>query len=275
MAWNAHGTGLPGEGDYRYLPGKRDRIVPERPLCTNPAAPEARLYNSYFTLRYNPFGRCFILKRGAFVNFVPRNMKPGRENIHPIFDRILQRRDKEELLHQHAKVIWLTGLSGSGKSTLARHIERLLHAKGFVTMLLDGDNIRAGINNNLGFSAEDRKENIRRIAEVSKLFLHCGIITLNSFVSPTRAIRKMAGDIIGVEDFVEIYVNAPLEVCEARDVKGLYKKARAGLIPDFTGITAPFEAPENPSLEIRTDQMDEESSVQMLLRCILPMITKE
>jgi len=198
-----------------------------------------------------------------------------QDDIHPIFDRILQRTDKEQLLKQRSKVIWLTGLSGSGKSTIAQHAEKIFHEKGLMTMLLDGDNIRSGINNNLTFSSEDRIENIRRIAEVSKLFLNCGIITLNSFVSPTNDIRKMAKEIIGEDDFLEIYVNAPLEVCEARDVKGLYAKARKGLIPDFTGITAPFEAPENPSLEIRTDQMDVDTSVQMLMDYILPIVEQQ
>lgn len=201
-------------------------------------------------------------------------MKEVQENIHPIFDRLLQRNDKEDLLQQTAKVIWLTGLSGSGKSTIAQHLEKILHANGNLTMLLDGDNIRSGINNNLSFSDADRIENIRRIAEVSKLFLNCGIITINSFVSPTNEIRKMAKELIGENDFLEIYINAPLEVCEARDVKGLYKKARAGLIPDFTGITSPFEAPENPALEIKTDKMEIEESVQMLLDFILPVIKK-
>ncbi|MFI5172611.1 MAG: adenylyl-sulfate kinase [Chitinophagales bacterium] len=201
-------------------------------------------------------------------------MNKIQENIHPIFHRLLQRSDKESLLSQRARVIWLTGLSGSGKSTIAEAAEKILHEKGFLTMLLDGDNIRSGINNNLSFSDADRLENIRRIAEVSKLFLNCGVITLNSFVSPTGEIRKLAKQIIGEEDFVEVYINAPLEVCEARDVKGLYKKARAGLIPDFTGITSPFEAPENPDLEIRTDKMEIEESVNMLLDFILPAIKK-
>ncbi len=202
-------------------------------------------------------------------------MNKLQENIHPIFHRLLQRNDKERLLNQQAKVIWLTGLSGSGKSTIAESAEKILHEKGMLTMLLDGDNIRAGINNNLTFSDEDRIENIRRIAEVSKLFLNCGIITLNSFVSPTNSIRKMAKEIIGEIDFIEIYVNAPLEVCEARDVKGLYAKARKGLIPDFTGITSPFEAPENPALEIKTDELTIEESVNKLIEFILPIIRFE
>lgn len=198
-----------------------------------------------------------------------------QENIHPIFDRILQQKDKEELLNQNAKVIWLTGLSGSGKSTIAQQVEKILHQKGYLSMLLDGDNIRSGINKNLSFSDADRIENIRRIAEVSKLFLNCGVITMNSFVSPTHEIRKMAKNIIGEKDFLEIYINAPLEVCEARDVKGLYAKARKGLIPDFTGITSPFEAPTEPALEIRTDKMEIEQSVEMLMNFIEPIISRK
>ncbi len=142
-------------------------------------------------------------------------------------------------------------------------------------MVLDGDNVRAGINNNLGFSDDDRKENIRRIAEVSKLFLNCGVITINCFVSPTRELREMAKGIIGSKDFIEVYVNAPLAVCEERDVKGLYKKARQGEIKDFTGIQAPFEAPARPDVEVKTDQLDIEQSVQKVLDFILPQIKYE
>ncbi|GAB4424063.1 MAG: adenylyl-sulfate kinase [Bacteroidia bacterium] len=199
-------------------------------------------------------------------------MKQAPENIHPIFDRILSRQDKEALLGQRAVVLWLTGLSGSGKSTIAIALERLLHNAGYFSKLLDGDNIRAGLGNNLGFSAEDRVENIRRIAEAARLFLDGGVICICSFVSPTRDIRDMARQIVGEADFLEVYVNAPIEVCEARDVKGLYKKARAGQIKDFTGIDAPFEAPETPFLEIRTDQQDLETSVQTLFSALLPHI---
>ncbi|UBM62530.1 adenylyl-sulfate kinase [Candidatus Sulfidibacterium hydrothermale] len=195
------------------------------------------------------------------------------KNIHPVFHQLLTRQDKEELLQQHATVIWMTGLSGAGKTTLARHIELELSKKGFLTQVLDGDNIRTGINNNLGFTEADRYENIRRIAEVSKLFLNCGIICINSFISPTIAIRQMAKEIIGKENFIEIYVNAPVEICEQRDVKGLYKKARAGLIKNFTGIDAPFEAPQHPDIEIRTDQLNIDESVQKILEYILPKIT--
>ncbi len=196
------------------------------------------------------------------------------DNIHPIFDRLLGRDEKEQQLNQTAKVIWMTGLSGSGKSTIAIAFEKLLHAKGFQTMVLDGDNTRTGICNNLGFSLEDRAENIRRIAEVSKLFTQAGIVCINSFVSPTREIRAMAQEIIGKDDFLEIYINAPLEVCEERDVKGLYQKARNGEIKGFTGIDSPYEAPQNPYLEIRTDQQSLEESVTLVFNKILPLIGK-
>lgn len=197
------------------------------------------------------------------------------ENIHPIFDRILSRTDKEQMLNQRATVIWLTGLSGSGKSTIAQALEHDLHQQGVLTQLLDGDNVRTGLCNNLGFSVEDRQENIRRIAEAAKLFINCGIITICSFVSPTRAIRDQARTIIGAEDFNEVYVNAPIEVCEQRDVKGLYKKARAGEIRNFTGIDSPFEAPDNPFLELRTDLQDLETCKNELLAAILPRIEKK
>ncbi|MCB0430575.1 MAG: adenylyl-sulfate kinase [Flavobacteriales bacterium] len=201
-------------------------------------------------------------------------MKTHKErHIYPIFNEILGRNEKEAFLNQKAVVIWMTGLSGSGKSTVAKHLERLLFSKGFFTQVIDGDNVRTGINNNLGFSKEDRNENIRRVAEVSKLFLNCGIITINCFVSPTVAYRQMAKEIIGDEDFLEVYINAPVEVCEQRDVKGLYKKARAGEIKDFTGISAPFEAPEHPDHEIRTDQTTVEEAVQALFEYLEPHIS--
>ncbi len=197
------------------------------------------------------------------------------EHIHPIFDRILSRSDKETFLKQRSVVVWLTGLSGSGKSTIAQALEKQLHEAGYFTKLLDGDNIRVGLNKNLGFSEEDRTENIRRIAEAAKLFSDGGIITLCSFVSPTNQIRNMAREIIGQDDFLEVYVNAPLEVCEDRDVKGLYQKARAGEIKQFTGIDSPFEAPESPFLELRTDQEDLLTSVERLQRALLPVIQRE
>lgn len=195
------------------------------------------------------------------------------EHIHPIFDQLLQRSEREERLQQRSKVLWLTGLSGSGKSTVAKYLERVLFVEGYLPQVLDGDNIRFGINSNLSFSSEDRLENIRRIAEISKLYLHSGIICINSFISPTREMRDLARSIVGSEDFIEIYINAPIEVCEARDVKGLYQKARAGLIKGFTGIDDPYEAPENPELEIRTDQMSVEDSARRIVEYLRPLVT--
>jgi len=174
------------------------------------------------------------------------------KNIHPIFDRLISREQQELLINQEGKVLWFTGLSGSGKSTIAEAVQKRLYDNGYFVKVLDGDNIRSGINSNLGFSLEDRKENIRRIAEVAKLFLDTGIIVIASFVSPTIEIRHQAKNIIGEKDFYEIFVNTPLEECEKRDVKGLYKKARAGEIKGFTGIDSPFEAPTNAFLELDT-----------------------
>jgi adenylylsulfate kinase len=199
-------------------------------------------------------------------------MSQAPENIHTTFDQLLNRADKEQLLKQHAFCIWFTGLSGSGKTTIAKGVERELHNRGYLTQVLDGDNIRSGINSNLGFSEQDRLENIRRIAEVTKLYINTGIITLNCFVSPTEDIRILARDIIGTEDFVEVYVNAPFAVCEDRDVKGLYKKARAGQIKNFTGLDAPFEAPTDANLEIATDRMTIAESVQAVVALLLPKI---
>lgn len=191
------------------------------------------------------------------------------QNIHPIFDRVLQRSDKESLLKQRSLVIWMVGLSGSGKSTLAKAVEDELYKQGFLTQLLDGDNLRTGINNNLSFSEADRLENIRRAAEVAKLFCNAGLITICSFISPTEEIRTIAKNIIGEQDFTEVYVNAPFEVCEQRDVKGLYKKARNGEIKNFTGLDAPFEAPQNPAIEIRTHELPMEDCVKQLVSYIV------
>ncbi|MCL4147268.1 UNVERIFIED_CONTAM: hypothetical protein GTU68_041165, partial [Idotea baltica] len=184
------------------------------------------------------------------------------------------RNEKESFLNQSAKVLWFTGLSGSGKSTVAQHLEKKLFNEGFFIQLLDGDNIRTGINNNLGFTLEDRNENIRRISEVSKLFLNAGVICLNSFVSPTIEIRNGAKQIIGENDFIEIYVNTPIEICEQRDVKGLYKKARAGEIKGFTGIDSPYEAPVNPDVEIKTENQSIEESVDQIYNEIIGHIQK-
>jgi len=200
-------------------------------------------------------------------------MNNNQDNLFPVFHKIIQREDKERRLGQKAMVIWFAGLSGAGKTTLAKRLEEELFTRNFMVQILDGDNIRSGINNNLSFSEEDRKENIRRIAEVSKLFLNCGIIAINSFISPTREVRHLAREIIGRENFIEVYINAPLEVCEKRDVKGLYARARKGEIKDFTGIGAPFEVPVDADIEIRTDLLNIEQSVEKLLEFLLPRIT--
>ena len=195
-----------------------------------------------------------------------------QENIHPIFNQLVNRKEKELFLNQKAKVLWFTGLSGSGKSTIAIGLERKLFNEGYLTQVLDGDNIRTGVCGNLSFSLEDRKENIRRIAEVSKLFCDSGIICINSFVSPTIDIRNVAKNIIGENDFIEIYVNTPLEVCEKRDVKGLYKKARAGEIKGFTGIDSPFEKPISPQIELITENKTIEECVDLCLTYLIDKI---
>ena len=186
------------------------------------------------------------------------------ENIFPHFDQMISREFRENKLGQRSKVIWLTGLSGSGKSTIGLALEKRLFQENFVAQLLDGDNIRSGINKNLGFSEEDRKENIRRIAEIAKLYLSSGIITINSFISPTAETRNIAKEIVGDADFLEIYINAPMATCESRDVKGLYKKARAGEIQGFTGVNQAYEEPENPALELRTDLLSIDEAVDIL-----------
>ena len=190
------------------------------------------------------------------------------ENIYPIYDRMMTRQDKEGLLNQKGVMIWFTGLSGSGKSTVALGVERELHANGILCRILDGDNIRAGINNNLGFSQEDRRENIRRIAEIGKLFVQTGIVPLACFVSPTNDIREMARGIIGEEDFKEVYVSTPIQECERRDVKGLYARARRGEVKDFTGISAPFEAPLHPALDLDTSKLSLEESVKKVVELV-------
>ena len=181
-------------------------------------------------------------------------------NIYPIY---------EQLLGQRGVMVWFTGLSGSGKSTVALGVERELHNRGILCRILDGDNIRSGINKNLGFSADDRKENIRRIAEIGKLFVDTGVVTLSAFISPTNESRRMASEIIGADDFREVYVSTPLEVCEQRDVKGLYARARRGEIKDFTGVSAPFEVPEHPALTLDTSVLTLEESVNKVLELIL------
>jgi adenylylsulfate kinase len=185
---------------------------------------------------------------------------------------MISRREKEKQLNQKAVVIWMTGLSGSGKTTLAENIEKELFGMGYLVQILDGDNLRSGINRNLGFSEPDREENIRRAAEISKLFLDCGIICINCFISPTDKIRKMARDIIGTSDFVEVFLNASLDICEKRDIKGLYREARAGNIRNFTGIDSPYEIPVNADIEIDSERLSVAESVEICMKIILKRI---
>lgn len=201
-------------------------------------------------------------------------MQSSNDNIYPIFNQIISKREKENRLKQNAKCIWLTGLSGSGKTTLALKLEKILFEQGFLVQILDGDNIRTGISNNLDFSENDRLENIRRIAEVSKLFVNCGIITINCFVSPSNKIRSQAKKIIGDENFIGIYINADLSTCEKRDTKGLYKKARKGEIKNFTGISSIFEKPDKTFIEINTNN-NIEKSFNDLIKTVLPKIEKK
>lgn len=196
-------------------------------------------------------------------------------NIYPIFNKIQQRIDKEKMLGQHGITIWFTGLSGSGKSTSAIALEQLLASEGYVCRILDGDNIRTGLNSNLGFSEEDRNENIRRIAEVCKLFTDTGIITIASFVSPTADLRRMARDIVGADDFFEVYMSTPLEECERRDVKGLYAKARRGEVKQFTGISAPFDVPEHADISIDTTNATPEETAHEIFDKISSKIAFE
>lgn len=181
---------------------------------------------------------------------------------------MLSRHDKEQLLGQKGVMLWFTGLSGSGKSTVAIALERELQKRGLLCRILDGDNIRTGINANLGFSADDRRENIRRVAEVAKLFVDTGIITIAAFVSPTEELRNLAQHIIGKDDFKEIFISTPIEECERRDVKGLYARARRGDVKNFTGISAPFEAPQHPALSLDTSKLSLEESVAQLLQLL-------
>lgn len=186
------------------------------------------------------------------------------KHIYP-HEGVVKREHRERLLGQRGVTLWFTGLSGAGKSTLAVAVEEALHKAGNLTYILDGDNIRSGINNNLSFSPEDRKENIRRIAEIAKLFREAGVITLTAFISPYRADRQLARDLAGTDDFIEVFVDASLETCEQRDPKGLYKKARAGEIPEFTGISAPYEAPENPELHVNTSTQSVDECVREII----------
>jgi len=187
------------------------------------------------------------------------------DEIHPVQDRLLGRAEQEALLGQRGRVAWLYGLSGSGKSTIAAAAQRSLYEEGRLVQVLDGDNIRAGLNRNLGFSEEDRRENLRRIAEVARLFVDTGTVVLASFISPLREFRSRAREIVGAEDFLEVYVRASFAECARRDVKGIYGRAAAGEVARFSGKDSAFEEPENPDLLLDTEQETVEESVARLL----------
>lgn len=171
-----------------------------------------------------------------------------------------------------AKLLWFTGLSGSGKSTIANRVEQVLHEKGVHTYTLDGDNVRKGLNNDLSFRPEDRTENIRRIAETAKLMIDAGLVVLAAFVSPYRKDRENIRTVVGSENMVEIYVNTSVEECERRDVKGLYKKARAGEIKNMTGISSPYEAPTNPEIEVKTEELNVDEATKHIINAIYPKL---
>ncbi len=193
------------------------------------------------------------------------------EHIYPITSKV-SKEQRETLLGQHAHLVWFTGLSGSGKSTLAVQLEAQLHAKGYHTYLLDGDNIRAGLNKDLTFTDEGRIENIRRIGEVAKLMMDAGIVVLSAFISPFQADREQVKQIAGAARYIEVFVDAPLELCEQRDVKGLYRKARAGEVKNFTGIDSPYEVPVSPDIVINTGEMSVEEGVAELVKVVEPRL---
>ncbi|OQA06702.1 MAG: putative adenylyl-sulfate kinase [Bacteroidetes bacterium ADurb.Bin397] len=198
---------------------------------------------------------------------IPTNIVPQNYRI--------SKNDRRELNGHGSVIVWFTGLSGSGKSTLANAVEQELFRQGIRTYVLDGDNIRHGLNNNVDFSAEGRTENIRRIGEVAKLFIEAGVVVLTAFISPFKSDRDRVRSLVGNEEFIEVFVDCPLEICEQRDVKGLYKKARAGEIADFTGISSPFEVPENPELTIATGTIPLQQSVEQVTNFILKKIIKQ
>lgn len=194
-------------------------------------------------------------------------------NIHPEFHRFLNRHDKENLLKQKGLAIWMCGLSGSGKSTIANAAERVLHQQGRFTIILDGDNLRTGLNTNLGFSDEDRLENIRRIAELTKILINNGVIVFISAITPRGELRDLARGVVGEQNLFEVYVKASFEACEKRDVKGLYAKAARGEIQHFTGKDGSFEPPQNPNLTLDTEALSIEEAAIELLETILPKIS--
>ncbi|MBO3699775.1 adenylyl-sulfate kinase [Fabibacter sp. E12] len=212
-------------------------------------------------------------RRKERKNRQERAEKVSQNIIHQNFK--IDSKKRQSLLKQKPLLIWFTGLSGSGKSTMANLLESELHASGYKTYLLDGDNIRSGLCEDLAFTEDDRVENIRRIGEVSRLFLDSGIIVLSAFVSPFAHDRDLVRELVGKENYVEVFVDCPLEVCEERDVKGLYKKAREGKIKNFTGIDSPFERPENADIVLKTAEVDAKILLSKLLNYVEPKIGEE
>lgn len=202
-------------------------------------------------------------------------MGSNLDHIYPVFDKMLPREAKEALLGQRGAVIWMYGLSGSGKSTLANLLERRLHEQGKMVKVLDGDNVRSGLNSNLGFSDEDRLENIRRVAEVAKLFADSGIVTVTSFITPNNELRDIAREVIGDDDLLEVYVKASFETCAERDPKGLYAKVKAGEVKQFTGKDSAFEEPSRPDLIIDTETLSEDDALEQLFSAVLAMIDQK
>ena len=196
-------------------------------------------------------------------------------NVHPITDKLLPRFEKERRLQQRGQVFWLYGLSGSGKSTLALGLERRLHEVGVFSVVLDGDNLRSGLNKDLGFDEDSRRENLRRVAEVAKLFAENGVVVIVSFITPLKEFRETARKIVGGEDFREVYVKASISTCEERDVKGLYAKAEAGEIPNFTGRESAFEEPDSPWLVVDTENSSSEESLEQLFLAVRPMVESD
>lgn len=199
-------------------------------------------------------GRCILIEVSSYLTFHKSTIK---------------KKDRHQLNQHKSCVLWFTGLSGSGKTTLANEVEKQLYIRGIRTYILDGDNIRLGLNKNLSFSAEDRKENIRRIGEVSKLFVDAGVLVLTAFISPYEADRGMARSMFDEDEFIEIYVNCSLDICEQRDPKGLYKKARNGEIKEFTGISAPYEVPNSPELNIETGKYSLKESAERIIEYLI------
>ncbi len=198
-----------------------------------------------------------------------QNVKLQKKSSNTVWHNATVNRERREVLNGHrAVLVWFTGLSGSGKSTVAHSVEERLHQLGCRTFVFDGDNVRHGLCGDLGFSIEDRHENIRRISEMAKLFINAGVISLTAFISPLRTDRERVRELVGEADFIEVYCECPIEVCEQRDVKGLYQKARRGEIKEFTGISSPYEAPSKPDVVLHTGSESLEESVSKVLQTL-------